>query len=165
MLNENGILIFHLRQLRIICGAEAHDIKVRVAAFKVNHQFVVRGEGDHVVWHPAYNVAEQPCVQHQSARLGHIGGQNGADSGLHVIAGDRDGLLRAQQETLQSGDGAFLRHGAGSHAHGVLQECFFTGEFHRPFSFLSELFFLIEDRVGTENPHTTRLLEKKNRFF
>ena len=130
LLDIDAVLVLHLRQLGIIGGAEAQDVEICVTAAEVDHQFVVGGEGDHVVGHAADDVAEQAGVQDDVAALRNVCGNFGADAGLHVVAGDRQLVVHVEQQTLQGGDGAFLRDGPAGDGDGALQQDLFTGEFH-----------------------------------
>ena len=137
LLHGNGILIFHFRKIRVICGGQAQNVEVRIAAGDVNHHLLVCRKGDHVVGHPADDVAKQAGVQHNVAALHHVGKHVGADAGLHIVAGDGQLLIRMEQQALQSRNEAFLSHGAAGDSDGVLQKNLFTGKFdHRAASFL-----------------------------
>ena len=137
LLHGDGVFVLHLGKIRIICRRQAQNIEIRVAAGDMDHHFFIGGEGDHVVGHPADDVAEEPCVQNDVAAFHHVGKHVGADAGLHIVAGDGQLLVRVEQQALQSGDGAFLGHGAAGDSDGVLQKNLFTGKFdHRAASFL-----------------------------
>ena len=67
LLDGYGKIIFHHGQIGVIRGGQAQDIEIRVAAAQMDHLPFISGEGDHIVWHPADDVAEQPGVQDQLA--------------------------------------------------------------------------------------------------
>ena len=46
----------------------------------------------------------------------------------------------AEEQPLQGGDGAFLRHGAAGDGDGVLEQCFLAAEFHTESSLCLTLF-------------------------
>ena len=130
LLDGDGEIVLHLRQIRVISSGQTQNIKVRVSAGKVDHLLIVGDKGHHIVGHAADDVAKQPGVQHDIAGFGHVGAYLGADAGLHVVAGDRQLVVHVEQQTLQSGDGAFLRDGPAGDGDGALQQDLFTGEFH-----------------------------------
>ena len=89
---------------------------------ELDHLALVGGEGDHVVGHPADDVAEEPGVEDQLALAGDVGGHLGADAGLQVVAGDDQLRVGPQQQALQGGNGALLRHGPAGDGDGALQQ-------------------------------------------
>ena len=133
----DGVLVLHLRQLRIVVGGQSHDVVSRVAAGQLDVQVFVTAEGDHIVREPAQNLAEQTGGKDQLPGFRDVGIQGGADAGLHVIAGDGQPGLRLEQQSLQGGNGAFGGDRSGGNAGGGLEKNFFTGKFHVRFSFLS----------------------------
>lgn len=112
LLDGNGVLVLHLGKVGIVRGGKAQDIKIRVAAGEMDHHPLIGGESHDIVGHAADDVAEQPGVEHNIAALGDIGGDPGADAGLHVVAGDGQLLVGVEQQALQRGNGAFLGYGA-----------------------------------------------------
>ena len=130
LLDGDGILVLHLREIRVIGGTESQNIEIRVTAGEVDHLLIVGSESYHIIRHPPDNIAEQPGVQHDISSLGDIGGNTGTDTGLHIITGDGQLPVRMEQQSLQRGDGALLGHGTACHGDSVLQKDFFTAEFH-----------------------------------
>ena len=86
-------------------------------------RYILQRINDHVF----PNVAN---LQHNIAAAGNIGGDLGADAGLHVVTGNGQLVVHMDQEALQRGNGAFLGDGAGGGGHGRLKQSFFTGKFH-----------------------------------
>ena len=123
------VLILHQRQIREILGIGAHDVEFAHAALDVDH-VILCGNTDHIVGKAADNVAEQVGAQHQGARLGHVGGDDGADTCGKVVAGQPQLVCGVDQNALQSGDGAFRADRTGGNGDGALKERFFAGEFH-----------------------------------
>ena len=137
LLHGHRVFVLHLRQLRVIRGGKAENIKIRVAAGNVDHHFLVGGKCDHIIRHPADNITEQTGIEHNVAALYHVGEHVGADAGLHIVAGDGQLLVGVNQQSLQRGNGAFLGHGAAGNGDGILQEYLFTGKFDHRDRFLS----------------------------
>ena len=136
LLNPHGVLVLHLRQLRVVLGGEGGDVVGRVAAGEPDVQILVGGEDHHIVRQAADDLPEEPGGEDQRALLRDIGLQVGADAGVHIVAGDREAAARLEQDALQGGDGALGGYRPGGRGHGGLQKDFFTGEFHIWRSFL-----------------------------
>ena len=130
LLQRHGVFVVHLRQLRIVVTAQPRHLKAGVAAVQLHVQLLVGVEQHHVVRQPPYHLAEQPRIQHDPSRLLHLGVHRGADPRLHIVPGQAQPVLALQQDTLQGGDGALCRHGAGHRRHRLLQQRLFTGKSH-----------------------------------
>ena len=127
LLYGDAVLVVHLRQLGVIVGGQAQNVKAGVAAAEVHHQLFVRREYNHIIRHTANNVAKQAGIQYDAALLPHVGLQPCADTSLCVVA--RQGKAVA---ALQRRDGAFRGNGAAGGGRRRLQQRFFAGEFqHR----------------------------------
>ena len=87
LLQRHRVLVVHLRQLRIVVGGQAQNLKAGVAAGQADHQLFIGGKNDHIIRHAADDVAEQAGIQYDAARLADIRLHSGADAGLGVIAG------------------------------------------------------------------------------
>ena len=130
LLQCDGELVVHLRQLRIVVGAEAGKLEAGIAAVQLHVELVVCLKGHHIIRQAADHLAEQSGVQHDVPCLGHCGLYRGAYAGLHIIAGQPQSLAALQQDTLQRRDGAFSRHRPRHCGHRLLYKCLFTGKFH-----------------------------------
>ena len=130
MLDGHGILVLDFRQIRVVGSGKTQNIKVCVSTGQVDSLPVVHGNGDHIVGHPADDVAEEAGVEDNIAAGDHIGGNFGPDAGLHVVAGDSQVGIYVEQQTFQGRNGAFLCNGPACDGNGALQQDFFTGEFH-----------------------------------
>ena len=135
LLQRHAALPLHRGKLGVVIGRQAQNIKAGVAAAEMYHQLFIHGQHDHVVRHPADDVAEEPGVQHDAAGLVHVGLDAGTDAGLGVIAGQREPFAAFQQQALQRRNGAFCRNGAAGGGCRVLQQRFFAGEFQHRRSF------------------------------
>ena len=137
LLHRNGIFILNLRQIRIIRGGQAQNVKIRIAAGDMDHHFFISGKGDHIIGHPADDIAEQSGVQYDVAAFHNVGENVGTNTGLHVVAGDGQLLVRVDQQTFQRRNGALLGNGPAGDGNRVLEENFFTGKFNHESRFLS----------------------------
>ena len=139
LLNGEAELVLHLRQLRVVRGAEGGDVKGGVAAGQADVELVVGGKNHHIVRQAADDVTEEAGVDYQLAALLDLRADLGADAGLHVVAGDSKGRIGLEQQPLQGGDGAFGGDSPGCRVDGGLEQGFFTGETHGR-NFLSKIF-------------------------
>ena len=138
LLHRNGIFILNLRQIRVICGRQAQNVKIRITAGDMDHHFFISGKGDHIIGHPADDVTKQPGVQHDIAAFHNVGENVGANTGLHVVTADGQIAVSGfQQETFQRRNGALLGNGPAGDGNRVLEENFFTGKFNHESRFLS----------------------------
>ena len=84
----------------------------------------------------ADDVKEQPRGQDARARLCNIGVQPHGDARFQIVARQHDLELACfQEDALQRGDGALLRHRARGDGDRGDKADFFTGEFHFSTSF------------------------------
>ena len=125
----HGKLVIHLRQLRIVVGGQTGQLEAGVPADQLDHIFLIGGENHDIVGQTADHLAEQTGIQDDAPLLMDLGRDGGADTGLHIVAGQRQLGVALQQHTLQRGDGAFGSHGAGYGTDGLLQQRFFAGKF------------------------------------
>ena len=142
----HGILLDgHRGQLRIVVGGQPGQLKAGSAAHQLHHVFLVGGEYHDIVGQAADHLAEQAGIQHDAALLMDLGGDGGADTGLHIVAGQRQLRVALQQHTLQRGDGALGRHRPGHGTAGLLEQRFFAGKFQHlylvPFSYFAGILF------------------------
>ena len=128
MLDGHGKLILYLRQVGIVCGRQAQNIKVRISAGEVYHLAFVSGKGHHIVRHSADDISKKAGVQDNITALNHISTYLGADAGLHIVARDRQLVVYMDQQTLQRGDGTLLGHGSAGDGDGILQKDLFAAE-------------------------------------
>ena len=126
LLDGDGILVVDLRQVGIVLGGEAGDLKARVAAAQADEELVVRGENDHVVRHLADDLAEQTRVEDDAPALADVGVEAGADTGLHVVAGDGQLLIALEQQALERRNGALRSHRPRRRVDGALQQRLFA---------------------------------------
>ena len=103
----------------------------------MDHHFFISGKGDHIIGHPADDIAEQSGVQYDVAAFHNVGENVGTNTGLHVVAGDGQLLVRVDQQTFQRRNGALLGNGPAGDGNRVLEENFFTGKFNHESRFLS----------------------------
>ena len=145
LLDGHGELVVHRGQLRIVVCGQPGQLKAGIAAHQLHHIFLVGGEHHDIVRQAADHLAEQAGIQHDAALLMDLGGDGGADTGLHIVAGQRQLRVALQQHTLQRGDGALGRHRPGHGTDGLLEQRFFAGKFQHlylvPFSYFAGILF------------------------
>ena len=160
--NIHGKLVIHLRKLRVIVGRQADDLEAGVTAGKMNRQLVVSVEHNNVVGHLADHLAEQTGAEDDTAGRLDLSVHAGADAGLHVVAGQGQGVPALQQDPLQGRNGAFGGHRPGGSVDGALQQRLLTGKSKHIEAFLSfrlkrdsvlqkrtkDIFILVTDVVG-----------------
>ena len=100
LLDADGILVLHLRQLRVVLRGQGQDVVGSVAAGELDVEVLVRGEGDNVVRQAADDLPEEPRGEHQGTRLGDVRVQAGADACLHVVAGYGELVVRMEQKAF-----------------------------------------------------------------
>ena len=122
----HGILVVHLRKLRIVLSAQTHDVKAGVTAGQMDRVLFIGVEHDDVIGHLADDLAEEPGIDYNAAGFVDLRLKRGADTGLHIEAGQGQTLVTLQQDTLQRGNGAFGGHGAGGGGNGILQQSLLT---------------------------------------
>ena len=127
--DDKGVLILHGWQLGEFLWVGAQDVELAHAAPDVDH-VVFGGKEDGVVGHLADDLAEEAGGEHQGALFLYIGGDNGADTGLQVIAGQAQLAARLQENTLQGGDGALGGDGPAGGRDSGLEQGLLTGKFH-----------------------------------
>ena len=133
----HGELVIHLRQLRIVVGGQAQNLKAGVAAGQMDGQIFIRRKHDHIVRHFPDHLAEQPGAEDDAAWGLDLGVHDGADAGLHVVAGQGQGIAPLQQDPLQGRNGAFGGYRPGGGVDGALQQRLFTGKSKHKDAFLS----------------------------
>jgi len=57
LLDSHRVLVIHLRQLRVVLGGKAHDLKAGVAAGQAHHIFLIRRKHHQIV-------RQNACVEH-----------------------------------------------------------------------------------------------------
>ena len=129
LLDGHGELVVHGGHLRIVVGGQTGQLEAGVAADHLDHIFLIGGENHDIIGKTADHLAEQTGIQDDASLLMDLGGDGGADTGLHIVARQRQLGVALQQHTLQRGDGAFGSHGAGYGTDGLLQQRFFAGKF------------------------------------
>ena len=85
-------------------------------------QIFIRRKHDHIVRHFPDHLAEQPGAEDDAARGLDLGVHDGADAGLHVVAGQGQGIAPLQQDPLQGRNGAFGGYRPGGGVDGALQQ-------------------------------------------
>lgn len=126
LLDGDGILVVDLRQVGIVLGGKAGDLKARVTAAQADEELVVRGENDHVVRHLADDLAEQTRVEDDAPALTDVGVEAGADTGLHVVAGDGQLLIALEQQAFERRNGTLRGHRPRRRVDGALQQRLFA---------------------------------------
>ena len=134
--DADALVGFHVRQLRVIVGAGRRDGKRRDTAADGNLEIFVHLHAHRIVRQLADDVKEQPRGHDARARLGDVGVQTHGDARFQIVARQHDlHAARLQQDPLQRGDGALLRHRARGDGDRRDEPDFFTGEFHFSTSF------------------------------
>ena len=59
LLDAEGILVLHFRELGVVLGGQSGDVVCRVAAGQSNVHSFIGGKGDDVVWQAADDLAEE----------------------------------------------------------------------------------------------------------
>ena len=126
-----GVLVFHVGQLREVLGVDAHEVELTHAAGDVDLQVFLL-ENDGVVCHLADDLTEKAGGQDHGAGFLDICLNGGTDAGLLVVAGNENvaGVLGLQQEALQGRNGALGGDCPGGSHNGALKKRFLTGKFH-----------------------------------
>ena len=129
LLNGEGVQVIHHGQLGKLFRVSAQNVELTHATAHIDH-IILRREIYDVVGQLSHDLAEQTGRQNKAALLGHIGRNNGTDTGFQIIARQPQHAARLDQNTLQRRDGAFLGHGARGGGYRVLQQRLLTGKFH-----------------------------------
>ena len=131
----------HVRKFRIIVCRKSGDGKRRNAALDGDFEALVNLNANGVVWELADDVKKQPCGHNAGTGLLNVGVNADGNACFQIIPRQHHFDTRADQNALESRDGAFLCNCARGDGDGGNQLVFFTGKFHKripPALFLKE---------------------------